>query len=84
MPKTSVSISISRFLRLGVVRARVVGPQKVAGTLHSETPWALGGGEGTIREISMTGFEECKWLPKNVKPSPSVAARRLKTAPIFR
>ena len=64
-------------------RSWVPKSEKVAGTLHSETPWALGGGEGTIREISMTGFEECKWLPKNVKPSPSVAARRLERAPIF-
>ena len=66
-----------------MVRARVVGPQKVAGTLHSETPLELGAGKGTIREISMRGFEDCKWLPKIVKPSPAEAARRLERVSRF-
>ena len=39
--------------------ARVMGPQKVAGTLHSETPLELGAGKGTIREISMRGSKDC-------------------------
>ena len=60
-----------------------MGPQKVAGTLHSETPLELGAGKGTIREISMRGFEDCKWLPKIVKPSPAVAARRLERVSRF-
>ena len=47
--------------------ARVMGPREVAGTLHSENPWELGGGKGTNRQISLRGFEECEWLPKNVK-----------------
>ena len=63
--------------------ARVMGPREVAGTVHSENPWELGGGKGTNRQISLRGFEECKWLPKNVKLSASVATRRLERAPIF-
>ena len=60
-----------------------MGPQKVAGTLHSETPLELGAGKGTIREISMRGFEESRSRPKIPKPSPSVAATRLERVPIF-
>ena len=67
-----------------MVEAGVVDPQKVAGTLHSETPWALlRVGKDNIREISMRGFEDCKWLPKIVKLSPSVAAKRHERALIF-
>ena len=50
-----------------------MGPREVAGTVHSENPWELGVGKGTNRQISLRGFEECKWLPKNVKLSASVA-----------
>ena len=65
------------------VGARVVGPKEVAGTVGSEKPWELGGGKGTNRQISMRGFEDCKWLPKTLKPSPSVADSRCEGAPIF-
>ena len=66
-----------------MVKARVMGPWEVARTVHSKKPWELGGGKGTNRQISMREFEECKWLPKNVKLSASVATRRLERAPIF-
>ena len=66
-----------------LVKARVTGPQEVAGTLHSETPWVLGGGKGTNRQISIRGFEDPTWFPKTPKPSLSVAARRLEMVPIF-
>ena len=60
-----------------------MGPQKVAGTLHSETPYLeSGAGKVTIREISMRGFEESRSRPKIPKPSPSVAATRLERVPI--
>ena len=67
----------------GLVGARVVGPQKVAGTLHSETPLALVGGKGAIREISMRGLEATAWFSKALTPSPSVVDRRLEGQPIF-
>ena len=66
-----------------MVKARVMGPQEVAGTVNSENPWELGGGKGTNREISMRGFEDTARFPKTLNPSPSVAARRLMGTPIF-
>ena len=41
-----------------------MGPQKVAGTLHSETPLELGAEKGTIREISMRGFDDLYGVQK--------------------
>ena len=60
-----------------------MGPKKVDATVHSENPWELGGGKGTNREISMSGFEDTTKFPKTAKPSSSVAARRLNRVPIF-
>ena len=65
------------------MKARVMGPREVAGTVNSENPWELGGGKGTNREISVRGFEESKSLSKIPKPSSLVAARRCEGAPIF-
>ena len=43
----------------------------------------VGARKGTIREISMRGFEESRSLPKIPNASLPVAARRLERVPIF-
>ena len=58
-------------------------PGRSPGGVHSETPCVLGGGKGTNRQISMRGFEDTTWFPKTLKPSSSVAARRLERVSIF-
>ena len=61
--------------QLSWVKARVMGPREVAGTVSSENPWELGGGKGTNREISVRGFEDTTLFSKTPKASSSVAAR---------
>ena len=65
------------------MKARVVGPREVAGTVSSENPWELGGGKGTNREISVRGFEDTACFLKTLRPSSSVAGRRCEGAPVF-
>ena len=48
--------------------ARAMGPREVSPVPSIvRTLGSWGGGKGTNRQISLRGFEECEWLPKNVK-----------------